>query len=83
MKKKFQDRLNNYSMMFDLDGNLKSIKRNNKFYRFTEVEVLKDLIHNLGRDTLTISDVYQVIGLYNIPKVEEFSDRIMISNIIM
>ena len=83
MKRKFQDRLNNYSMMFDNDGYLLSIKRNNKFYRFTEVEVIKDLITNLGRDKLTISDLIQVIGIYTIPVIDESEDRIIISNIIM
>jgi hypothetical protein len=75
--------LNNYSMLFDKDGYLLSIKRNNQFYRFNQVPVIKDLINNLRRDTLTISDLLQVLGMYSMPKTEGVGDRILISNIIM
>lgn len=83
MTRKYKEQLNNYSMLFNYDGYLLSIKRNNKFYRFNEVEVIRDLIKNLGRDELTISDLRQVLGMYSIPKVEDIENRILISDIIM
>jgi len=83
MARKYKEQLNNYSMLFNNNGYLLSIKRNNKFYRFNEVEVIRDLIKNLGRDNLTISDLHQVLGMYSVPKVKNIENRIMIEDIIM
>lgn len=84
LDKKSQSRLNNYSLLFNKDGVLLSVKRNHKFYRFKEVDPLKDLIINLKRDTLTISDLYQIIGMFSIPHVEVIEEgRILIKDIIM
>lgn len=84
LERKSHSRLNNYSLLFDKDGVLLSVKRNHKFYRFKEVVPLKDLILNLGRDTLTISDLYQIIGMFSVPHVEVIEEgRILIKDIIM
>jgi hypothetical protein len=76
-------KLNNYSMMFNDDGYLLSIKRHNQFLRFKQVDTIRDLINNLERDNLTLSDLRQVLGLYSNPIVSVLRDRILIENIIM
>jgi len=70
-------------MLFSKDGYLLSIKRHNQFYRFREVPVINDLIKNLGRDKLTISDLHQVLEMYSIPEVEEVDGKLLVKNIIM
>jgi len=80
---KNQLKLNNYSMMFNEEGFLISIKRNNLFLRFKQVDTLRDLIKNLGKDELTLSDLRQVISMYSVPSVSYIEDRILIENIIL
>ena len=48
-------KLNSYSMMFNEQGYLVSIKWRNRFLRFKQVEVIKDIINNLGTDQITLS----------------------------
>lgn len=70
-------------MMFNEEGFLISIKRNNLFLRFKQVDTLRDLIKNLGKDELTLSDLRQVISMYSVPSVSYIEDRILIENIIL
>lgn len=76
-------KLNSYSMMFNEQGYLVSIKRRNRFLRFKQVEVIKDIINNLGTDQITLSDLRQVLSQYSLPKVTESSGCILVENIII
>lgn len=76
-------KLNSYSMMFNEDGYLISIKRKNQFLRFKQVDVIKDIIVNLGTDKLTVSDLYQVLTQYSMPKSTEVDSKLLIEDIIL
>lgn len=70
-------------MMFNEEGYLISIKRRNQFLRFTQVDVIKDIINNLGTDELTISDLRQVLGQYSVPSVTELDGKLLVENIVL
>ena len=70
-------------MMFNDEGYLISIKRRNRFLRFKQVEVIKDIINNLGTDEITLSDLRQVLSQYSLPKVSDLGDRILVEEIIL
>jgi len=70
-------------MLFNEEGYLISIKRRDRFLRFKQVEVIKDIIINLGTDRLTVSDLAQVLGQYSIPKVSEIEGKLLIEKIIL
>ena len=70
-------------MMFNEQGYLISIKRRNRFLRFTQVEVIKDIIHSLGPEKLTVSYLIQVLCQFSVPEVSEVDGKLLIENIIL
>ena len=75
--------LDKYSLMFDEHGYLVSIRNDSRFFKFKQVSTLRDLITNLGKDELTISDLYQLLNRYSNPKVEVISGRTIVSEVLL